>query len=123
MNLETGHYFSARGTGCTAWNGLLAGASVDEVTVRVAPDEARAAEVRGHLLVFVDELLSHGLLLVSDHPPMAPSLDWPQGAPGPYEPPAIQHYTDMEELLLLDPIHDVGAEGWPEPLNSAALVK
>ncbi len=31
----------------------------------------------------------------------------------PYAPPALETYTDMQELLLLDPIHDVDETGWP----------
>ena len=27
--------------------------------------------------------------------------------------PVLEKYTDMEELLLLDPIHEVDEEGWP----------
>ena len=30
-----------------------------------------------------------------------------------YEHPVLQKYTDMEDLLLLDPIHDVDEAGWP----------
>lgn len=31
-----------------------------------------------------------------------------------YEAPIIQTYTDMEDLILLDPVHDVDSkEGWP----------
>jgi hypothetical protein len=25
----------------------------------------------------------------------------------------LERYTDMQELLLLDPIHDVDESGWP----------
>ncbi len=39
-----------------------------------------------------------------------------------FSPPRLSKYTDMQELLLLDPIHDVDETGWPkkkpdEPLN------
>ena len=30
-----------------------------------------------------------------------------------FEAPALQVYTDMEDLLLLDPIHEVDEMGWP----------
>ena len=32
---------------------------------------------------------------------------------GAFAPPAFEKFTDMEELLLLDPIHEVGDTGWP----------
>ncbi len=28
--------------------------------------------------------------------------------------PIIEKYTDLEELLLLDPIHEVDESGWPK---------
>jgi hypothetical protein len=31
----------------------------------------------------------------------------------PFTPPALTKFTDMQDLLLLDPIHDVGSGGWP----------
>jgi hypothetical protein len=30
-----------------------------------------------------------------------------------YEKPGFQKYTDMKEMLLLDPIHEVDETGWP----------
>jgi hypothetical protein len=27
----------------------------------------------------------------------------------------LQKYTDMADLLLLDPIHEVDEQGWPQP--------
>jgi hypothetical protein len=30
-----------------------------------------------------------------------------------FEFPVLQKYTDMEDMLLLDPIHDVDETGWP----------
>jgi hypothetical protein len=29
--------------------------------------------------------------------------------------PILTKYTDMKELLLLDPIHEVDETGWPNP--------
>ena len=31
----------------------------------------------------------------------------------PFEAPILNKYNDMQELLLLDPIHDVDEAGWP----------
>ena len=30
-----------------------------------------------------------------------------------FEAPKLSKYTDMEQLLLLDPVHDVDETGWP----------
>ena len=34
--------------------------------------------------------------------------------------PVLEKYTDMQELLLLDPIHDVEEAGWPKAKPGAA---
>jgi hypothetical protein len=31
----------------------------------------------------------------------------------PFQPPTIEKFSDMQELLLLDPIHEVDEMGWP----------
>ena len=33
-----------------------------------------------------------------------------------FNPPSLNKYSDMQELLLLDPIHDVDEAGWPKPV-------
>ena len=40
-----------------------------------------------------------------EHPPVE--------FPADYAPPAMSKYTDMEDLLLLDPVHEVDEVGWP----------
>jgi len=35
-----------------------------------------------------------------------------------FQPPTLNKYTDMRDMLLLDPIHDVGESGWPVPKST-----
>ena len=37
---------------------------------------------------------------------------------GPFEPPSLETFTDMRDLLLLDPIHEVTDAGWPHVAES-----
>ena len=37
-----------------------------------------------------------------------------------FNPPVLSVYSDMEDLLLLDPIHDVDETGWPQPRSNEA---
>jgi hypothetical protein len=32
-----------------------------------------------------------------------------------FERPVLKVHQDLQELFLLDPVHEVGAEGWPTP--------
>jgi biotin carboxylase len=31
-----------------------------------------------------------------------------------FAPPRVEKYTDMQDIILLDPVHEVGAAGWPQ---------
>jgi len=33
----------------------------------------------------------------------------------PFERPVLEKFTDVQELLALDPVHDVDGSGWPRP--------
>jgi hypothetical protein len=39
---------------------------------------------------------------------------------GSWAEPVLDKYTDMQELLLLDPIHEVDDAGWPHTLTGDA---
>ena len=105
LDLSSGTYFSARSTGAAIWEALQAGADADAV-LAAAPDESARAAIEA----FIAHLLEQRLLVAADPPaqPVAiPSID------APFAPPMLEQYTDMEDLLLLDPIHDVEVVGWP----------
>ena len=36
----------------------------------------------------------------------------------PYTSPEVETFSDMQEILLLDPVHDVDKSGWPISKNS-----
>jgi hypothetical protein len=35
----------------------------------------------------------------------------------PFAAPALDAYHDLQSLFLLDPVHEVGDRGWPQPLE------
>ena len=66
---------------------------------------------------FVAELLRDELLVVRDDsiPPDTRSPLDSNGAPaGPYEAMSLERYTDLADLILLDPVHDVSDAGSPQ---------
>lgn len=116
VNLSQGRYYSLRGSAFTLWKLLDQGRPVaatdlaDSLTAHydVAPAVAHEA-----LLVFLQKLQGEGL--IQEAPAANGALAQPATAPRlPFDAPTLEVYTDMEELLALDPIHDVNpAEGWP----------
>jgi hypothetical protein len=123
MNLTTGHYFSTQGSGATAWEAISAGASRSEIAAALQCRYAVAAdEVVQAVNTFVADLLRHDLVVETpghDRPGGVPPAVAPhEGTLAPFQPPVLHVYTDMDDLLLLDPIHDVDEVGWPTPKPS-----
>lgn len=118
-NLERGHYHSLEGTAADIWAGCLRGLSrdalVDHLAARYTGDRS---VIEAETLRFLGQLQAEGLLAVCPDGNGDPAVPPPAGTTpdttgAPFQPPVLNTYTDMEELLLLDPIHDVDASGWP----------
>jgi hypothetical protein len=89
IDIQTGAYYTLTPTAAAIWAEAADGGQVDDAPERV-----------GVLMRLLDE----GLLLSDTEPTggvVAPADE------------AFTRYTDMEELLLVDPIHEVDNEGWP----------
>jgi hypothetical protein len=109
INLDKGHYYSLDGCGARIWKGLVGGASASAIASGL---EGASAEIEAGVLALAAEQESEGLIVAADSETAAPPFD---GPPLAYEPVELQRYSDMEELLLLDPIHEVDQQGWPHP--------
>lgn len=118
MDMRSGSYYSTDGIGALVWSAALSKAArgqIVEAAERAFPDADAAAEVAR----FLDHLLGAGLLRAETHTGTAAMAPDFTGA-GPWRAPALSSHQDMQDLLLLDPIHDVDATGWPMPKDPAA---
>jgi hypothetical protein len=122
MNLKTGKYFNSEGTGSECWDALASGLSVpqivDQLAAKYAADRATILSV---VEEFVKDLVAHTLITPAGTPPPATVAAARNSRLVPFHAPTLNVYTDMEDLLLLDPIHDVDAAGWPAPKSEAAV--
>jgi hypothetical protein len=113
MNLATGNYFSSTGTGAALWACLEAGMSEEALAATlVARHGIDAARAAVDVEAFLAWLRAEGLVrecAAGGAIAAAPAAT----AAGPYEAPQMHVYSDMRDLLMLDPIHDVAEEGWP----------
>ncbi len=127
IHLERGLYYSLDATGAHVWEGLAAGRSSAEVIERLAgrfPSER--AEVGAAVDSLVDRLRSEELIVLDGADRgdgvAIPSavLDEAAGSPGgaTFQPPRLERFDDLQDLLLLDPIHAVDESGWPERRES-----
>ena len=113
-NFLKGVYYSLVGSAAQIWEGLMAGHPLPQVVEEVAAlsDPATSAEFAATARHLVDSLISEGLLVPATG---VEATTWKPvaGPEAPYGLPVLERFTDMEDLLLLDPIHDVEEMGWP----------
>jgi hypothetical protein len=125
VNLETGAYYSLEGAGAEVWTAAESGATLETVIARVAAGfSSEPTEIAAGVTALVEELIDEGLLVADGAPEDSTELAPPAAAATqtdlpPFVRPVLQKYTDMADLLLLDPIHEVDEQGWPHPAPGA----
>jgi hypothetical protein len=74
--------------------------------------------------VFIGQLLEQSMIVSIDAPPSSPvaAIPVPEQQRAPYTAPRLESFSDLEGLVLIDPVHDVGLAGWPN-VASASLDK
>ena len=122
INLEKGLYYSTDQVGADLWDLLEAGCTVGEmryaIRARYAGDEAHIETV---ICDFLAELRKEALIVDATAPetertgrdrsvPASATTERPS-----LQKPVLNKYSDMKDMLLLDPIHDVEESGWPAP--------
>ena len=113
IDLKSGHYHSLRESAVPLWRLLTEGRSLEESAARLATAlAADPARVHADAAALVAALTARALLVPAPAtPPPEPGWLAPLG-PG-YQAPVFDTYTDMKDLLLIDPIHEVDVSGWP----------
>jgi hypothetical protein len=117
VDLQRGSYYSIRGAGVDIWRVLTEPTTPEGVVTHIASQFGRLeTDIAATVKRFVSELDGHGLLKPADEEATSvPTADPPAGEPPTFEPPSLEKFTDMEDLLLLDPVHEVDGRGWPHP--------
>ena len=122
INLDKGHYFSLNGNGAKIWSGInskMPGSVIISKLKLQYNDNENVIEES--VIKLMQELLDEELIIISGNTQnnygdyhdihfSNNSNDTNEN----YNIPVLEKYTDMEDLLLLDPIHDVDEQGWPK---------
>ncbi len=117
VNLDNGSYYSFDGVGGQIWELLEANQlSLEELTARIiARYSGTPEQIVSATAAFIKQLCDENLINVETGVEVN-NADDPNDHPAKsaFVVPQLQKYTDMEALLLADPIHDVEDEGWPK---------
>ena len=116
IDLKTGTYYSLRDFGASVWQAIEQGAGEEGIAAELSSRyDASEGEIRDAVRRLLDELEREGLVRAEEGE-AAPPAPAPAGAERlPFAAPVLEKHTDMQDLILLDPVHEVGAEGWPHP--------
>lgn len=116
VNLENGTYYSFDGIGGQIWALLDAGSGLASVQAQVAARcRGEPGAIAEAVARFIERLRDEGLVRIgdADAETVAELATVAEAERVPFAEPALQKYTDMEALLLADPIHEVDDAGWP----------
>ena len=135
INLETGSYYTLEGAGAVAWQALEGGATQAAVAAAVAEalglDRSAVAAPVARLL---GQLLDQGLVRASEagDSTVEPETDVESGGESAVGPASeltpdaalpgldLRCYDELQELLVIDPIHEVDEAGWPNRAPQSA---
>ncbi len=122
VNLETGCYYAFNPVGGMIWDCVEAGCSLEALCcflrARLVGD---MTGLEPAVRDFLDELSNEDLVRTGSSPPH--DSEGPAFVEGDakgklsFVAPELEKFTDMQDLLLLDPIHEVDESGWPHPMG------
>jgi Coenzyme PQQ synthesis protein D (PqqD) len=118
INLDTGNYYSFSGTGALIWDRIVSGEPIASIIEYLQERFADAADIAPSVEDFVRELVKDNLI-VKNSSGVVKNIKQAKAqvaSPTRFEKPVLQKYSDMQDLLLLDPIHEVDEMGWPHAL-------
>jgi hypothetical protein len=116
IHMAKGSYYSTDAIGAQLWDLIVAGHRTDEIREWMgASYQGDAAEIARGIQGFLVELQAEELIVRAERPPVNGAERPSIGAGGTFAPPVLNKYRDMEDMLMLDPIHEVEETGWPAP--------
>jgi hypothetical protein len=121
IDFDTGNYFSLNHAGTHVWSLIESGSTLGEIIEGIKHlYKGSPTDIADAVNRLVAELNQEELVVPESSGPSesvggdkasvesrgeADKLD--------FEAPALQKFTDMQDLLLLDPIHEIDETGWP----------
>jgi hypothetical protein len=120
VNMKSGYYYSLDDEGAEIWNLIEQGNSVSQIEkILIQNYNASSTEIKAGLNELIHTLHDEDLIVGLNELQNITNKDkYQYDIPlekKKFGKPTLHKYTDMEDLLLLDPIHDVDEEtGWPD---------
>lgn len=112
IDFRTGTYYALLHVAKQAWMLIEKQMPLEQIVQLISGYYKRdPGEVLVDMEQFIEQLLQDGLVEPIDGAVVSHQIEPCEWG---YEPPKLLTYLDVQELLLLDPIHEVAEVGWPE---------
>jgi hypothetical protein len=119
INVENGLYYSLSPSGSEVLRLVNNGCTVEMLVEALLGNSGEASQHGPSIIHFVEDLIREGILVEAD---ALTTVDQPTPTPGPvyskagvFQPPLLEKYDEVRDLLLIDPIHMVDqSKGWPK---------
>jgi len=121
IHLATGTYYSLRGSGSVIWNAIASGTTRDLIVAGLeSAYEAPPGEIATATDAFLSELEAEQLIASGNgSEPVGEPIVSAQMRSA-FEEPQLAKYEDLQDIILLDPVHRVDDAGWPHAAPAAA---
>lgn len=116
INLATGTYYSLDRVGGDIWAFLEASLPVEEIIGELTRRyDGESDHMRREVGALIKRLSDEALIVpCKDNDPVGTvALKPPVDERAPFRSPVLEVFTDMQDLILLDPVHEVDSRGWP----------
>ena len=119
IDFDSGNYFSSDELGCAIWTHVQENQRIEQIVARVNTRfDFGSLDSTEVVCTFLQLLLDEQLIRPLDSAASAEVTTQVEAYEGTKTvvsaPPTLQKFGDMQELLILDPIHDVDEVGWPK---------
>jgi hypothetical protein len=121
VNLDSGNYYSLDKVGADIWECIVKNVPMHGIIETIASQyTAEREQIEKAMYQFVDEMQQENLIVMNEsHGYVSEAHVDPGGETEQikersiFATPVLHKYSDMQDLLLLDPIHEVDETGWP----------
>jgi hypothetical protein len=121
VDVHTGLYFNLQGSAVAIWEAIECGMTFDGLRTSIAASyDGDPAAIAAAVDEMVATFTAAGILVSQPEPPTITRAAEPPGERIAFTPPVVERFDDVQDLLTLDPIHDVAEFGWPRPKDPPA---
>lgn len=115
IHLGTGSYYSLQQAGAAIWSAIERSADEGQILEELLSRyDASPVEVESAAKALLAELQSESLVIqTANGSSYVPQADATAEQRMPFVLPKLEKHTDMQDIILLDPVHEVDDRGWP----------